>query len=97
VPPPIPPLESGDHLTRDEFERRYEAMPHLKKAELIEGVVFIQERVRASHGTSHAAMVGWLGTYRAFTPGVMAGNNATIRLDLRNELQPDVLMMIEPE
>ena len=30
---------NGDRLTRDEFERRYEAMPHLKKAELIEGVV----------------------------------------------------------
>jgi hypothetical protein len=27
----MPPLESGDRLTRDEFERRYEAMPHLKK------------------------------------------------------------------
>jgi hypothetical protein len=34
----IPPLEPGDRLTRDEFERRYEAMPELKKAELIEGV-----------------------------------------------------------
>jgi hypothetical protein len=32
---PIPPLEPGDRLTRDEFERRYEAMPQLKKAELI--------------------------------------------------------------
>ena len=26
--PPVPPLEPGDHLTRDEFERRYEAMPN---------------------------------------------------------------------
>jgi hypothetical protein len=34
----VPPLEPGDRLTRDEFERRYEAMPELKKAELIEGV-----------------------------------------------------------
>ena len=24
------PLESGDRLTRREFERRYEAMPHVK-------------------------------------------------------------------
>lgn len=39
VIPPIPPLENGDRLTRDEFERRYEAMPELKKAELVEGVV----------------------------------------------------------
>ena len=42
----IPPLEQGDHLTRDEFERRYEAMPDLKKAELIEGVVYMPSPVR---------------------------------------------------
>ena len=35
----LPPLESGDRLSRAEFERRYAAMPALKKAELIEGVV----------------------------------------------------------
>lgn len=35
----IPPLEDRDLLTRVEFERRYAAMPHLKKAELIEGIV----------------------------------------------------------
>lgn len=31
-------MEYGDRLTRQEFERRYDAMPHIKKAELIEGV-----------------------------------------------------------
>lgn len=35
----IAPLEPGDHLTRDEFERRFDATPGLKKAELIEGQV----------------------------------------------------------
>lgn len=30
----IPPLESGDRLTRIEFERRYLAAPCIKKAEL---------------------------------------------------------------
>ena len=28
----IPPLEMGDHLRREEFERRYDATPNLKKA-----------------------------------------------------------------
>ena len=28
---PTPPLENGDRLTREEFERRYEAMPDVKK------------------------------------------------------------------
>jgi hypothetical protein len=43
----IPPLEGGDHLTRDEFERRYEAQPDIKRAELIEGVVYMPSPVRA--------------------------------------------------
>ena len=41
----IPSLENGDRLTRAEFERRYEAMPNLKKAELIEGVVYMPSPV----------------------------------------------------
>jgi hypothetical protein len=41
----IPPLEPGDRLTRAEFERRYEPMPQLKKAELIEGEVYMPSPV----------------------------------------------------
>lgn len=93
---PVLPLEPGDHLTRDEFERRYAAMPNLKKAELVEGVVFVSSAVRYWHGSSHAAMVAWLGYYAADTPGVLVCDNATVRLDLDNEPQPDALMMIEP-
>jgi hypothetical protein len=59
MPPGVPPLENGDHLTRDEFERRYEAMPGLKKAELIEGVVYVPSPVRFDqHGSPHAALIG---------------------------------------
>ena len=95
--PPVPLLENGDHLTRDEFERRYEAMPDGKKAELIEGVVHMPSPVRLQqHGSPHADLVGWLIVYRAATPGVQVGDNTTIRLDLDNEPQPDALMMIEP-
>ncbi|NJL09810.1 MAG: hypothetical protein HC908_05295 [Calothrix sp. SM1_7_51] len=36
-----PLLENGDRLNRVEFERRYAAAPHIKKAELIEGVVYM--------------------------------------------------------
>ncbi len=42
----LPPLENGDRLNRCEFERRYNAMPHLKKAELIEGVVYMAAALR---------------------------------------------------
>ena len=41
-----PPLEQGDHLTREEFELRFHAMPNLKKAELIEGIVHMPSPVR---------------------------------------------------
>ncbi len=95
---PSPPyLEPGDRLTRDEFERRYEAMPSLKKAELIEGVVYMPSPVRLlGHGWPHFRFITWLGTYAAGTPGILGGDNATARLDLANEPQPDALLLIEP-
>lgn len=78
----IPPLESGDRLTRDEFERRYRAMPNLKKAELIEGVVYVASPLRAeAHGKPHGDIMGWLWTYKAATPGIELYDNPTVRLD----------------
>lgn len=94
----IPALEAGDHLTRCEFERRYEARPDIKKAELIEGVVHMPSPVRLeSHAEPHASIVAWLGVYRAATPGVRLADNATMRLDLENEPQPDALLRIDPK
>lgn len=94
----VPPLENGDHLTRAEFERRYESMPNLKKAELIEGVVFMPSPVRhRRHSHLHTRLVTWLGSYETDTPGVEAGDNGSIRLDLDNEPQPDAYLIIRPE
>lgn len=96
TPMQIPPLESGDRLTRHEFERRYEAMPHLKKAELVEGVVYVPAALRfRSHGQPHSDLMTWLGVYRTFTPNVALGDNPTIRLDRDNEPQPDAVLLIE--
>jgi Uma2 family endonuclease len=92
-----PPLENGDYLTRAEFERRYEAMPRLKKAELIEGIVYIPGPVRyRQHARPHGQLSGWIGNYEAATPAVLGGNNTSTRLDQLNEFQPDLLLMIEP-
>jgi hypothetical protein len=92
---PVLPLEPGDRLTRPEFERRYGAMPHLKKAELIEGVVYVPSLVRhEGHGRQHSALNCWLAVYGASTPGVEVSDNATVRLDLDNEPQPDLLLRI---
>src|SRR6266487_1905451 len=35
IAPSEPLLEQGDRLSREEFERRYEKMPHVRKVELI--------------------------------------------------------------
>jgi Uma2 family endonuclease len=94
----IPPLETGDRLSRAEFERRYDAMPNLKKAELIEGVVFVPSPVRLRrHGRPHVHLAGILFTYENETPGVILAANATVRLDLDNEPQPDAVLLIDPE
>ena len=94
----LPPLENGDRLTRYEFERRYQAMIQVKKAELIEGVVYVASPVRATkHGRPHGKIMTWLGTYCAATVGVDLQDNATVRLDADNEPQPDALLRIEPE
>ena len=97
IPPlTIPPLESGDKLTRTEFERRYQAMADVKKAELIEGVVYVASPLRLkSHGEPHAYIIGWLATYKAATPGVGLADNTTVRLDADNEPQPDALLRLE--
>ncbi len=93
----LPPLENGDRLTRTEFESRYNAMPDLKKAELIAGVVHVPSPVRhRQHGSPHAHLLGWLVQYAAGTPGVEVSDNSSIRLDLDNEPQPDALLLIDP-
>jgi Uma2 family endonuclease len=89
----IPPLENGDRLSRQEFERRYAAMEYLKKAELIEGVVYMPSPVHIrNHAEPHSRIITWLGVFCAATPCVQLADNATVRLDADNEVQPDALL-----
>ena len=93
----LPPLENGDHLTREEFERRFDAMPNLKKAELLEGIVFIGSPVRLNHhGRPHVRASAWLYFYEGRTPGVMVGDNTSVRIDDESMPQPDLCMLIDP-
>ncbi|MGK7892052.1 MAG: Uma2 family endonuclease [Leptolyngbyaceae cyanobacterium] len=94
---PLPRLENGDRLTRAEFERRYAGMPNVK-AELIEGVVYMAAALRyRRHGNPHSHILGWLELYAAYTPGVESADNATVRLDLDNEPQPDALLRLDEQ
>ncbi len=73
-------------------------MPDLKKAELIDGVVFVQWEVPLEdHAEPHAHMDLWLGHFSAFTFGVRAGSNASVRLNSKSQPQPDLLLLIRPE
>jgi Uma2 family endonuclease len=82
-------------MTAAEFERRYNAMPELKKAELLRGIVYMPSPVRLTqHGEPHSDMIGWLTMYKAFTPGIRGGDNSTVRLDEKNEPQPDILLLV---
>jgi Uma2 family endonuclease len=108
----VPILRNGDRLTGVEFDRRYAAMPHLKKAELIEGRVYLSgpdfrrpdslESMMASpvtfhgHASPHFQANGWLYLYSSATSGVLGGDNGTLRLDLDNRPQPDIFLLIDP-
>jgi Uma2 family endonuclease len=93
----VPPLERGDSLGAVEFLRRYEAMPDVKKAELIEGIVYMGSPVRRAHAAPDNLIQTWLGFYSIRTPGTEAAGNATVRLGPKNVPQPDALLWILPE
>jgi Uma2 family endonuclease len=89
----VPPLRQGQRLSRAEFERRYDAMPGLKKA--IDGVVYMPSPVTDDHGKPHARLIGWMIFYETDTPGVTTCDNGSLRLDLKSMLQPDACLRIE--
>jgi Uma2 family endonuclease len=86
-------LEAGDHLTRDEFHRRYLASPRIKKAELIDGVVYVPSPLRGDyHGEPHGYVMHWLGHYRLQVSGLRCMDNTTLLLDGVVEVQPDAML-----
>ncbi len=91
----LPILESGDRLSRAEFERRYALVPANINAELIEGVVYVAAALRYNrHGRPHSLIMGWLMTYEAARSGVEVADNTTVRLDDNNEPQPDAILRV---
>jgi len=95
ISPDPPLLLNGDHLTVPEFERRYWATPEIKKAELIEGIVVMSPPISNLHAETHGMLGAYLRRYARETPGVSLGLNGSIRLDGKNEYQPDALLRIQ--
>jgi Uma2 family endonuclease len=90
------PLENGARLTSREFLRRYEATPEVKKAELIQGIVYMPPPVSTDHSQPDSLIQTWLGTYAAMTPGVQCFTNTTVLLGPRNTPQPDACLCLRP-
>jgi Uma2 family endonuclease len=92
----IQPLHPGLRLTLQEFLRRWEAMPEVKFAELIDGVVYMPSPRTSDHGRDEIRIDTWLGTYIADTPGCDAGSQSTW-LMLQSAPQPDCYLWVRPE
>ena len=88
----IPPLQSGDHLSRDEFERRWDLHPEIKRAERICGRVYVQMSVGRLHATKHVTVSTWVGMYILGNPECEALDNGTVRLGAENDPQPDIML-----
>jgi Uma2 family endonuclease len=92
----LAPLVPGDKLSQDEFLRRWEAMPDVKRAELIGGLVYMPSPVTEQHGESHLNIGGWISVYAASTPGCKGGSESTW-LMLKDAPQPDAHLWVLPE
>ena len=92
----LPPLKTGERLTRDEFIARWEATPNLKYAELIGGIVLLRMPLSDDHGGAHAPVAGCLFVYQASTPGCKSsiGSSWYMRDDMP---QPENSLRILPE
>lgn len=88
-----PSLESGDRMDRAEFHRRYSCRPDLKKAELVDGVVYVASPVRSpQHGLPHSLLQMMLGPYVLSRRDVVMNDNTSWLVDETNEVQPDVML-----
>ncbi|MCU0570883.1 MAG: Uma2 family endonuclease [Oculatellaceae cyanobacterium Prado106] len=47
------------------------------------------------HAEPHSRIHGWLWTYQVTTPGSRLGIEPTVRLDLDNEPQPDIVLILD--
>jgi Uma2 family endonuclease len=90
-----PGLLTGERLTVEEFLRRWEQLPDLKNADLIDGVVYVSAPVSREHGLLDTRIILWLAYYAQATPGCDSGNNSTWLMS-GSAPQPDAYLCILP-
>jgi Uma2 family endonuclease len=89
-------FEPGDRLTREEFLSRWERMPHVKLAELIDGVVYLPSPVSIPHGRKVSFLDTWANIYAVPSSGVEVLPHVTWFLE-ESAAQPDVAVRIKKE
>lgn len=92
----VPFLHDGDRLTMEEFERRWDAMPNLKHAELIEGQVYMNAAALRWdwHSEPHGLLVSVMTHYARVTDGVLFGSDPSVRMNPSSMPQPDAVLRV---
>ncbi len=91
----FPLLENGDEMSAGEFMERYERMPNVKKAELINGVVYMASPVSLDlHSEPHAHLLGVIFNYKIHVPAIRIADNGTTKLGKKDIPQPDIKLFI---
>ena len=83
-------------MNSDEFMRRWEAMPDLKHAELIDGIVYLASPLGKDHSLFHLALSGWLDRYVEHTPACQGGIEDTWLMSKHDVPLPDLTLTILP-
>ena len=88
-------LVTGERMDVAEFLRRWEELPDLKHAELIDGVVYVPSPLSLNHGSLDMRIAWWIAHYAQATPGCKGGSSSTW-LMLGSAPQPDSYLRILP-
>jgi len=89
-------FEAGDRLGREEFLARWELMPALRFAELIDGVVYLPSPVSIEHARNDQILQLWAGLYASRSALVEALANGTWLMG-ESAPQPDLALRVRPE
>ena len=93
----VRPLQNGDRLSLAEFKQLYAQHPEIRRAELIEGVVYVASPVYFPHAQAQASAITWLGVYHSQTPKTKVTGEQSVELDADNEVQPDALLWLDDD
>jgi len=89
-------MVTGQRMDLEEFVRRWDALPDLKNAELVDGVVYVASPVARSHGAPDVFFHTWLGVYSYRTTGLETVSNTSCQM-VSSMPQPDAALRILPE